>query len=1088
MAPLFVSYARADRMFLDMFIPVIRRVYGNDSIWFDDDIYGGTDWWLMILEQISKCDAFVYLISNESLESPYCQAELREAIRLDKPILPVIVRRLKPAYPGNIDRDVASFLRNVQYVDLTNGFRDPDTFAALYAAINRLLRSVTDAPPTPRIGHPVPEPIVPDKTVDSSDFRATYIAGIFSLLAAIIAGVFTLWQSAFEGEIPTVDVEIPFWSLPVLVLLLSTFNNRLLDISGIFTATVISAYVIYPAENNLFSNEFILVSVLAVLGLVVGRTKILMSPFLSWRAYRLAAALKKKLRGTKNVIKVIQSDPELNLRLLDASLPYTPAGYKSAMSVLASAGLLPDQFSLIVDNSQRREQYRSIVHRNSLEAITNCNILVEVASIQGLVDVSRQAQKELQHHLDRLNQTEDTLGSIEEIIAIIRYFESELKELPTTARQTAFPEETKRAYQYIVSLTYHSSEPYVRRYWQLHDDLSDVIQLAQNTRVLIVEKNYELAPAISKIEETIESLEDIAPLETLSSQERQWYLGLLDVLDILKNFSESFDYARRQELLNETIAKLRETLASQPKSWTVIDRHYQAIQSVDNNWRLLMQEIIELLHGLSEKNQNYVEQTALQIEKTLRSISTMLHISELDEELEPLLSFDASYSPLIDNLLSALIDIGSNTDAALEYEDGNRRRIESLRDVHHQVNRLHDSLKHVYSSHADRWCTLIHDIGEIIDEHLSQQEQIEQEVFGQPYIVGNPVPATRSALFKGRRDIVDQLINRFRHGSRPTIILHGARRMGKSSFLNQLQNLLYPRTHYVTVPCSLQRGGMLKDDASFFYQIASESYKQAKAQLRNKDLAKPVHSDFVSNPALAFDEWLEEQIVPVLNGKMLFIMIDEYEKIIEKNRVGALSDLVLDTLRGLMQDKEYLLLLFAGIYRLKDVSPEAITYFIGAQEIEVGYLDEESSIELITNPDESIGSVPTYDDAAVARIIELTHCHPYLIQAVCSKLIDKANNDSLTNISVALVDGAVQQVFKDYPYYFEDLWLLAANEGQKFLHDIANGKKAIMPEFSDSDAFRKLEYHRVIERFNDSEYKITVPIFERWVKMQSVPS
>jgi hypothetical protein len=125
MAQIFISYSRADRQFVDNFVPLIQRVYGNDSLWYDDRIHGGADWWQLILNEIARCNLFVYLISNESLESPYCQAELREALRLNKQILPVIVRRLKPPYPGNIDDDLAEVLKRTQYVDLSGVRRLP---------------------------------------------------------------------------------------------------------------------------------------------------------------------------------------------------------------------------------------------------------------------------------------------------------------------------------------------------------------------------------------------------------------------------------------------------------------------------------------------------------------------------------------------------------------------------------------------------------------------------------------------------------------------------------------------------------------------------------------------------------------------------------------------------------------------------------------------------------------------------------------------------------------------------------------------------------------------------------------------------
>ena len=99
MAQIFISYSRADRQFLDRFVPLLRKVYGNSSLWYDDDIHGGVDWWEMILRKIADCELFIYLVSNDALASPYCQAELREALRLKKQILPVVVRP-KTQYPG----------------------------------------------------------------------------------------------------------------------------------------------------------------------------------------------------------------------------------------------------------------------------------------------------------------------------------------------------------------------------------------------------------------------------------------------------------------------------------------------------------------------------------------------------------------------------------------------------------------------------------------------------------------------------------------------------------------------------------------------------------------------------------------------------------------------------------------------------------------------------------------------------------------------------------------------------------------------------------------------------------------------------
>lgn len=163
MARIFVSYSWADRQFINEFVPLLRRVYGQDILWFDEHIHGGEDWWALILRQIGDCDLFVYLISNDSLGSPYCNAELREALRLHKPVLPVVVRP-KTQYPGSAPADLQAVLHRTQYVDLAQGFRDPAPLAQLYASVNAILEQAPTRASAPLTPTPVAEPSVADRS------------------------------------------------------------------------------------------------------------------------------------------------------------------------------------------------------------------------------------------------------------------------------------------------------------------------------------------------------------------------------------------------------------------------------------------------------------------------------------------------------------------------------------------------------------------------------------------------------------------------------------------------------------------------------------------------------------------------------------------------------------------------------------------------------------------------------------------------------------------------------------------------------------------------------------------------------------
>jgi len=129
MTSIFISYDRDDRPLTQQLSRQLRRVYGFDQVWYDENIRGGQDWWDEIRKQIATRDIFVYLLSEESAKSPYCQAEHAEAKRLNKEVLPV---RIEPV------NDIPDFLRQIQYVDMSEGAITVENFTELNAAIKQI--------------------------------------------------------------------------------------------------------------------------------------------------------------------------------------------------------------------------------------------------------------------------------------------------------------------------------------------------------------------------------------------------------------------------------------------------------------------------------------------------------------------------------------------------------------------------------------------------------------------------------------------------------------------------------------------------------------------------------------------------------------------------------------------------------------------------------------------------------------------------------------------------------------------------------------------------------------------------------------
>jgi Tol biopolymer transport system component len=129
MTNIFISYDRDDRPFIRQLARQLRRVYGYDGVWYDENIRGGEDWWNEIRHEIAKSDIFMFLLSAESAQSPYCQKELGEAKRLNKEVLPV---RIEPL------QDIPDNLRQIQYVDMSEGAITVENFTELNAAIKQI--------------------------------------------------------------------------------------------------------------------------------------------------------------------------------------------------------------------------------------------------------------------------------------------------------------------------------------------------------------------------------------------------------------------------------------------------------------------------------------------------------------------------------------------------------------------------------------------------------------------------------------------------------------------------------------------------------------------------------------------------------------------------------------------------------------------------------------------------------------------------------------------------------------------------------------------------------------------------------------
>jgi formylglycine-generating enzyme required for sulfatase activity len=86
---IFVSYSRSVKTEVGEIVRLLNAAgYG---VWWDGDIPPIADWWATICDHIEGCDVFIFFISEKSVQSPYCLAELKYATDRNRPIFPFIL-------------------------------------------------------------------------------------------------------------------------------------------------------------------------------------------------------------------------------------------------------------------------------------------------------------------------------------------------------------------------------------------------------------------------------------------------------------------------------------------------------------------------------------------------------------------------------------------------------------------------------------------------------------------------------------------------------------------------------------------------------------------------------------------------------------------------------------------------------------------------------------------------------------------------------------------------------------------------------------------------------------------------------------
>lgn len=284
-----------------------------------------------------------------------------------------------------------------------------------------------------------------------------------------------------------------------------------------------------------------------------------------------------------------------------------------------------------------------------------------------------------------------------------------------------------------------------------------------------------------------------------------------------------------------------------------------------------------------------------------------------------------------------------------------------------------------------------------------------------PYIAGAPV--TEQRMFFGRDDIFQWIENSLTgQYADHILVVHGQRRVGKTSVLKQLCNRL-PH-HYIPIFFDLQ-GRTHTTLGHFLWWLARETVRVLK-QERDIEVPPPQKDAFAADP-----EFFENQFLASLRTHLgtdtLLLTFDEFDNLEESEVREELARPLIDHLRRLMgqPNLNFIFSIGSSGRKLENMQAAYTDFFKTALYKKISFLSEEQTHNLVMRP---VAGIIEYERGAVDRIYRITSGHPYFTQLTCHELFARCQRTDQRKIAVADVESVLDDVVERGTVNLKFVW------------------------------------------------------------------
>jgi len=341
-----------------------------------------------------------------------------------------------------------------------------------------------------------------------------------------------------------------------------------------------------------------------------------------------------------------------------------------------------------------------------------------------------------------------------------------------------------------------------------------------------------------------------------------------------------------------------------------------------------------------------------------------------------------------------------------------------------------------------------------------------------PFVVGQWV---RRENFYGRAAVIDEVLG----GNRNWLWLLGTRRIGKTSVLKQLEYIALnsPNLGFLPVFWDLQGA----DQPEELHLDFADALLDAEERLEQVgiDLTEVRADD-------CFDSLGRLRRKLLSKGLRLLLLCDEVEELIQLNRKDPS---ILRKLRRALHSREGIRSVLASSSRLwqlaqpdEDTSPFLDGF---TPPLAIGPLGDEAARKLIRQTQLPETAHPSFSDDEVEHIRRQCGNHPYQIQLLCRRALDRGD-----------LDEAIEEVAHDraVSFFFSVDYELRSETERTILRFLADHSGASTEEISSNvenpsdvvnTSVSTLCELGMIERVPESRYEIASQFLKRWLAEDS---